>query len=74
MSYTQSDLDSIDDAILAYALGTRTGSTLIAGHKVVFADISLSDLQNTRAIIAADVANTAGTFSPRTYAQNGGRD
>ena len=73
MAYTQSDLDAIDDAILAYGLGQRAGSATIAGHTVKFAEISLKELEQVRSTIAASVAAAAGTYSPRAYAKNGGR-
>ncbi len=70
MAYSSTDLDSIDQAILDFGLGKRKGRVTIGNHTVEFANCTLADLQNVRAIVAASVSTT---FSPRTVARNGGR-
>ncbi len=70
MAYTQSDLDSIDQAILDFALGNRKETVVIGKHTVKFAEVSLKDLQNLRSIVAAGLSSS---YAPRTLAGNGGR-
>ncbi len=70
MAYTQTDLDNIDQAILDYALGNRKDKVVIGAHVVEFADVSIDQLQNLRAVVAASVSTS---FSPRSVSRNGGR-
>jgi len=69
MAYTQTDLDSIDQAIKDFALGNRIGQITVGTDTVRYADVTLDQLQTLRRIVAASVS----PVSSRAYARNGGR-
>ena len=71
MAFSQSDLDNIDAALVKVALGTRITSISIGGDTTTFSDgASVTELQQLRAAVAESLATS---YSPRTYAKNGGR-
>jgi len=76
MAFTQADIDAIDQAMVALATGTRTGTVQIGAKTMSFADTTLADLRALRdvvvSIVAADAAG-AGGVPLRVYAGNGGR-
>ncbi len=70
MSYTQTDLENIDQAILDFALGKRAGRVTIGSHTVEYAEVTIDQLQTLRGVVSADVLPS---HNPRVYGRNGGR-
>jgi hypothetical protein len=76
MAFTQADIDAIDQAMVALATGTRTGTVQIGAKTMSFADTTLSDLRALREVVVSIVASDtagAGGVPLRVYAGNGGR-
>ena len=73
MAYTQTDLDNIEAAIRAIIAGTRTVSLSMGDKSIQYTAIDLPTLRAMRDEIKAEVAAVAGTYSPRSYARQGGR-
>lgn len=73
MAYTSDDLTNIETAIRAIIAGTRTVRLSMGDKSIEYTAADLPQLRALRAEIASEVAATAGTYSPRTYAKQGGR-
>jgi len=76
MAFSQADIDAIDQAMVALATGTRTGSVQIGAKTMSFADTTLADLRALRDVVVSIVASDAagaGGVPLRVYAGNGGR-
>ena len=70
MAFTQTDLDSIDAALVQLALGRRVKSITIAGETTEFSDgATTADLMNIRSFVESKVTPSSG----RSYLTNGGR-
>lgn len=73
MAYTASDLTNVEAAIRLIIAGSRTVSLSMGDKSIAYTAANLNELRALRAEIAAEVGAAAGTFSPRTYAKQGGR-
>jgi hypothetical protein len=73
MAYTATDLANIEAAIRAIIAGTRTVSLTMGDKTISYTVVDLPELRALRDEIKAEVGAAAGTFSPRTYARQGGR-
>jgi hypothetical protein len=73
MAYTATDLANVEAAIRAIIAGTRTVSLSMGDKSIAYTAVDLPALRALRDEIRAEVGAAAGTFSPRTYARQGGR-
>lgn len=73
MAYTSTDLTNVEAAIRAIIAGTRTVRLTMGDKSIEYSAVDLPTLRALRAEIAAEAGITAGTYSPRTYAKQGGR-
>jgi len=73
MSYTAADLANVEAAIRAIIAGTRTVQLSMGDKSITYTAAKLPELQELRKEIAMEVGAAAGTWSPRTYAKQGGR-
>lgn len=55
MSYTNQDLQNVDQAINEMAIGNRVGSVTCGGRQIRYADVTLSELESLRARISAAI-------------------
>ncbi|MCK9325570.1 MAG: hypothetical protein M0P69_08720 [Bacteroidales bacterium] len=69
MSWTQTDLDNLEVAIIAKNRGQRIVKATIAGKYIEYGDVPLSDMLALR----TDMQFALGLAQRRTYAKNGGR-
>jgi hypothetical protein len=70
---TQTDVDNLEAAIQLLHLGKSVGSFSSADKSVQFNLQKATDAEEWLERLKATVAMAAGTFSPRTYAKQGGR-
>ena len=63
MAYTQTDLDTISQAIIDLGAGKRTVKVVIAGDSKEYAQVNLDRLRALKSEIQADIAQAAGTDS-----------
>ena len=73
MAYTSTDLTNIETAIRAIIAGTRTVSLSMGDKTIYYTIVDLPALRALRNEIKAEVGAAAGTYSPRSYAKQGGR-
>ena len=73
MAYTATDLENIETAIRAIIAGTRTVSLSMGDKTIYYTIVDLPALRALRDEIKSEVGISEGTFSPRTYARQGGR-
>jgi len=70
MSFTSTDLENIEDAIIKMATGDRASMvTLESGKIIKYAETSIEALRSLRSIIQQSL----GTVPRRAYAKNAGR-
>ena len=73
MAFTQADVTSIETAIMEIIAGTRVVRCSIGDKSFEFSAPDLPQMRAMRAEIKAEVSLADGSFSPRTYAKQGGR-
>lgn len=73
MAYTATDLANIEAAIRAIIAGTRTVSLSMGDKSISYTLVDLPALRALRDEIKTEVGAAAGTYSPRSYARQGGR-
>lgn len=73
MAFTESDLATVEAAIVSLATGSRPVSVMIGGKQISYARDELMDLIKLRDTIKSELALAAGAAVLRTYAKNGGR-
>lgn len=73
MAWTATDLANIEEAIRALVAGSRTVSLTMGDKSIAYEKSDLAALIRLRDGIKYEVGLAAGTYSPRTYAKQGGR-
>ena len=73
MAYTATDLAAFEDAMRRLVAGARMVSVTQGDKSVTYADTDILKLQALIDQVRIEVAAAARTFSPRTYAGQGGR-
>jgi len=73
MSFTTTDLASIEAAIIALAGGSRVERVIVDGEVINYTPATIQELLLLRDKVKAEVEIAAGTVTLRTYAKNGGR-
>ena len=69
MAFTQSDLDTVEAAILELATGQQVVKASVAGRDMQYTAAELDKLERLRSTIQAEL----GTIPLRTYAKQAGR-
>jgi hypothetical protein len=70
---TQTDIDILDAVIQELVSGKLVSSCSIGDKAYQFTEAKLPEARKLLADMRAEVGMAAGTYSPRTYAKNGGR-
>jgi len=74
MAFTESDLASVEAAIIAKASGSTVKQVTLSNGMTEIKDTTLmADLMTLRGLIRMELGIAAGTVYNRTYAGNGGR-
>lgn len=73
MSFTTTDLSSIEAALIALAGGSRVERVVVDGEVINYTPATINELLALRDRVKAEVDVSAGTVTLRTYAKNGGR-
>jgi len=69
MAYDSALLDRIDEAIESLISGTRKVSLTMGNKQIVYGQTDLSDLQELRDRVAAEVLENEGTTRPKLFAR-----
>jgi hypothetical protein len=72
-AFTLTDLDDVYTVIRAKIAQTSIKSGSISDKNMVFDTMPMDDLIKMRNLIEYELGVAAGTYSPRTYAKQGGR-
>lgn len=67
MSFTESDLTAINSAILAITAGNRKDSITIAGQRIDYAKVTLTELRAMRDEIKAELDEADSSTSAYCY-------
>ncbi len=67
MSYTQSDLEKIEQAIVQYALGSRVGEVRTAGVTIKYSETSMDSLKALKTEIQRGLQAPRRSFVPLRY-------
>jgi hypothetical protein len=69
MSYTSTDLTSVEAAIVALATGERHVRVTINNKTIEYAQTDMAKLEHLRGVMQAEIANAAGTGNRSRYVQ-----
>jgi hypothetical protein len=69
MAFTQTDLETIETAIMKLTAGQKAVDVTIRGKSIRYVETSLDQLQTLRVQIQREL----GLVATRVYAKNGGR-
>ena len=69
MSFTSTDLTSVEAAIVALASGERQVRVTINNKTIEYGQADLVKLQRLRGLIQAEIANAAGTGTRSRFVQ-----